>query len=161
MGILDEIEQETVLSTVADSMLDGMDQLKTMVKIERFGLYSNISFIVLAFIAGGWILPFAPVVAPFTFIGTLSGAGGKLTNEARKKLWLIAYARGLQTAPILMIMLMITCWFLGFNLNHTAGDIGIFGTAGIMLFMIYRNIRAGSTYKKLIKMMREQQANIA
>lgn len=155
MGILDEIESENVKSTVAGSMLDGVEQLKTMVKIERFGLYSNIGFIILAFVAGGWVLPFAPVVAPFTFNGTLSGAGGKLSAKARKNLWLISYARGLQTASILMIALMITCWLLGFNVNHTAGDIGIFGTAGIMLFMIYRNIRAGSTYKKLIKIMRE------
>lgn len=160
MGILDEIENETVLSTVAGSMLDGVDQLKTMVKIERFWLYSNIGFIILAFIIGGWILPFAPVVAPFTFNGTLSGAGGKLTDQARKKLWLIAYARGLQTSLILMVALMITCWFLGFNLNHSAGDIGAFGTAAIMAFMIYRNIRAGANYKRLIKMMLEQRKNI-
>ncbi|OCX69496.1 hypothetical protein A6M27_11425 [Acidithiobacillus thiooxidans] len=161
MGILDEIEQEQVKNTLAGSMLDGMEQLKTMVKIERFGLYSNIGFIILAFIIGGWILPFAPVVAPFTFIGTLSGAGGKLTNEARKKLWIIVYAKGLQTASVLMVALMITCWFLGFNLNHTAGDIGAFGTAGILLFMIYRNVSVGKNFKKLIKIMQEQHSNIA
>lgn len=159
MGILDEIGQEQVKSALAGSMLDGVEQLKTMVKIEQFGLYSNISFIVLAFIVGGWILPFAPLVAPFTFNGTLSGAGGKLSEKARKNLWLIAYARGLQTAPALWFLLIIPCWFMGFNLNGVGG-ISVIIVAVIFAFMIYRNVSVSRSYKKLIKIMREQQSNI-